>query len=275
MTHPLFSSHITLGQFWKSTGSASVRFRGAERGLITKAFQALLVTAGILKLTATALALSSVTVGWNANPETDIEGYKVYFGTASGNYTEVQDVTGGTTTVLSGLNEGATYYCAIQAYNVGGMSSELSSEISFVAGVSVVDFETWASTGGLSGSLALPSATPFNDGVPNLLKYAFNMNSTGPDVQTLTVGSGTEGLPVFSLDTTGAQPKFRVEYLRRIGSGLSYAPKSSTDLVNFQSMSGATSVTAIDSNWERVVVETDVDLTASPKMFGMVEVTMP
>ncbi len=157
----------------------------------------------------------ALTVAWDANSEPDIEGYIVYLGTSTGQYMISQDVGTETSHQFTGLSATEVYYCAVQAYNTSGLASELSAEIVFTLQDVIEPYVTWASSAGLDGAAAEPSAIPFHDGVCNLMKFAFNMNANGPDVQTLVKGTGTAGLPVFSLDQSGAQPKFTVEYLRR------------------------------------------------------------
>ncbi len=228
-----------------------------------------------LLISAASVAQSQVTVSWSGNPEPDIAGYVFYLGTASGVYTTIQDVGNSTSRLLTGLSTTVVYHCAIQAYNTTGQTSALSAEISFsLDGVSP-SFGTWATNGGLSGNTALPSAVPFPDGVSNLLKYAFNMNPAGADLRVLAKGAGAAGLPLVHLDTSGAQPMFTIEYLRRKGGGLVYTPKSSTNLLDYEPVTGTTTVTSIDSLWERVVVQKTVSTATTPRIFGRVEVTMP
>lgn len=88
----------------------------------------------------------------------------------------------------------------------------------------------------------------------NLLKYAFNLNLAGPDVRELTPGSGTAGLPSI---TRPAGSFFRVEFLRRIGSGLTYTPIKSAGLTpgSCTALSDTPTVTPINAQWERVVYE--------------------
>jgi hypothetical protein len=67
------------------------------------------------------------------NSETDLAGYKIYVGTAPGNYTYqgspfAVGVTGTYTVV--GLPTGQTYYFAISAYDYFGGESALSAEVS-------------------------------------------------------------------------------------------------------------------------------------------------
>ncbi|MEK7698959.1 MAG: RHS repeat-associated core domain-containing protein, partial [Planctomycetota bacterium] len=56
-----------------------------------------------------------LTVGWNANAGL-VDGYKVYWGTSSGQYTNSTDVGKTTTYTITGLTNGTTYYIAVKAY---------------------------------------------------------------------------------------------------------------------------------------------------------------
>ena len=70
-----------------------------------------------------------VNLTWNPNPETDIAGYKVHFGTSSGNYSQVIDVPGGNSAALPQLILGNTYYLAVSAYNTAGLEGPRSVEL--------------------------------------------------------------------------------------------------------------------------------------------------
>ncbi len=152
-------------------------------------------------------------------------------------------------------------------------------EVSFSASTMAAGdlYATWAAGEGLTGPDAQSSATPFHDGVSNLLKYAFNLDGDHADVRTLTPGTGTAGLPVFRLVGSGAQAVLRAEYLRRVGSGLTYTPKVSTTLAagSFAPMGGTVTVTPIGLAWERVVVDEPRNPATTPRIFGIVEVIQP
>jgi hypothetical protein len=80
----------------------------------------------------------SVTLAWNAdsqtsNPATNPTGYRLHFGTSSGNYTQTQDVGNATSGTVSSLTSGTTYYFAVTAYNAGGVDSPFSNQVSFKA----------------------------------------------------------------------------------------------------------------------------------------------
>ena len=58
-------------------------------------------------------------------------GYKIYFGTGSGNYSSSVDVGNVTTCTLTGFQSGVLYYFAATAYNASA-ESEFSSEVSAI-----------------------------------------------------------------------------------------------------------------------------------------------
>lgn len=132
----------------------------------------------------------------------------------------------------------------------------------------------WAAGQGIAAESAGADAEPFGDGVPNLLKYAFNLDGSKPDCRVMAAG-GNAGLPLFSLTgETGAQV-LRLEYLRRIDSGLIYRPLVSITPRDGELMGGSETVTPVDASWERVVRELPVDPLLQPSLFGWVEVSLP
>jgi hypothetical protein len=76
-----------------------------------------------------AVQAAEVTLAWDPNPEPAVQGYRVYYGTASGVYTGVVDAGSRTDCVVSGLDPGVTYFFACTAYSAAGDESNFSSEI--------------------------------------------------------------------------------------------------------------------------------------------------
>jgi fibronectin type 3 domain-containing protein len=72
---------------------------------------------------------ASIQVTWNPNTESDLAGYKVYYGTASGVYGEPITVVNPAYT-LTTVQDKTTYYFAISAFDTSGNESEKSNEIS-------------------------------------------------------------------------------------------------------------------------------------------------
>jgi hypothetical protein len=74
-------------------------------------------------------SLASVKLSWDANSEPDVIGYRVYYGVASGTYTDRVDVSAVTTAEVSGLLVGANYYFVVVAFNQAGVESDFSDEL--------------------------------------------------------------------------------------------------------------------------------------------------
>lgn len=136
---------------------------------------------------------------------------------------------------------------------------------------------SFAEDAGLVGDDTLPLATPHDDGVENLVKFAFNMDLSGPDTSTMTPETGDSGLPVFEINDDGPSTVFQVEFVRRKGAGLVYTAKRSSTLTNgsFTPMTGAVTVTPINDQFERVSISEPCDPATTPRCFGRVEVTLP
>lgn len=145
------------------------------------------------------------------------------------------------------------------------------------AGLPDTRLMAWAQAAGLSGPNALPNAIPWGDGVPNLVKYAFNMNGGGPDTHCLVPGTGTSGLPFVWFDDSGPVTVFRFEYIRRKNSGLVYTPKQSTTLGSrsWVPMTGTPTVTDMNPEWERVSIEHPFAPAVTSARFFLVEVALP
>jgi hypothetical protein len=78
-----------------------------------------------------------VTLAWDANTESTVGGYQLYYGQASGNYTDSVDVGKQTSYALAGLQVGKTYYFAVKAYNTARtIWSGFSNEVSHTIGAS-------------------------------------------------------------------------------------------------------------------------------------------
>ena len=79
-----------------------------------------------------AFAAGSVTLAWNPSTDTIVAGYNIYYGGASGTYTNEICVGNATNATISGLIQGTTYYFAATTYASSGAESLLSSEVSYL-----------------------------------------------------------------------------------------------------------------------------------------------
>lgn len=75
---------------------------------------------------------TGIYVYWLDNQEADLDGYKVHYGTSSGNYSTVVDVGNVTNYTTGTLTRGVKYYVVVTAYDISGNESDYSTEISIV-----------------------------------------------------------------------------------------------------------------------------------------------
>ncbi|MFN8008609.1 MAG: dockerin type I domain-containing protein [Terriglobia bacterium] len=86
---------------------------------------------GLLFISATfsSILAQNVTLSWNPNTESNLAGYKIYFGTSSANLSSSINVGNVTTYTVTGLTFGTTYYFAATAYNASGSESGFSNMV--------------------------------------------------------------------------------------------------------------------------------------------------
>jgi len=70
-------------------------------------------------------------LAWDPSPDAQVVGYRVYFGVASGSYTNSANVGAVTNATITGLVVGTTYFFAATAYNAAGDESVFSNEINY------------------------------------------------------------------------------------------------------------------------------------------------
>lgn len=109
----------------------------------------ILLVALVFASGASAQAASNKTLTWDASPEAGVVGYKIYYGTASYNYTMTATVGKVTSATIDGLVANVTYYFAVTAIYGFGEESDFSNEATYVVP---------------SGVAARLQATPLADG---------------------------------------------------------------------------------------------------------------
>ena len=118
---------------------------------------------------------NSVTLAWNESPSVEAVGYRIYWGSRSGAYTNSVAVGNVTNATITGLVSGVSYYFAASAYDATGMESVLSNEA------------TYTVSGGGGGSTNRPTlAIRINSweiawqsvvGATNVLQWSTNMTA--------------------------------------------------------------------------------------------------
>ncbi len=83
----------------------------------------------------TVIDTSKVTISWNANTESDLAGYKVYYDNTRGNYSNKVDVGNQTRYELTRLVSGQVYYIVATAYDSAGNESPFSNEVVYTVPV--------------------------------------------------------------------------------------------------------------------------------------------
>jgi hypothetical protein len=101
---------------------------------LTKFLGGLLILAA---LSTTVQAAGSVTLAWNRSTNSIVAGYNVYYGGASGAYTNEVSAGNATNATISGLIQGTTYYFTATTYSTAGMESSFSSEVSYLVPLNV------------------------------------------------------------------------------------------------------------------------------------------
>src|SRR5438270_5720068 len=72
--------------------------------------------------TPTPVPTRTVSFRWVASPSAEVIGYKIFWGTGSGNYQNVRDVKDVTATSLT-LSKSSQYYVAVAAYSMSTRSA--------------------------------------------------------------------------------------------------------------------------------------------------------
>jgi hypothetical protein len=125
-------------------------------------------------------------LGWDRSAESNIAGYKLYYGTATHQYSTAVNVGNATSYTVSSLGPG-TYYFAVTCYNTSGAESPYSSEVS--SSTTTTTPPTPPASGGLL------AAYPFEEnGGSAVVDASGNLNNGTPYGVTWTTGKFGSGL---------------------------------------------------------------------------------
>jgi hypothetical protein len=180
-----------------SNGSASFGRISRSLLLILSSF---FVLVGLFLLPPPGSYAAQVTVAWDPETDPNVAGYKVYYGTASRSYQYNNDAGKNTTSTVSNLQTGTTYYFAVTAYNATGIESGYSAEVPYAATtcqytLSPTSQSIGASGGPASTGVSTQSGCPWT-AVSNALPW-LSIPSTGSGT-----GSGTVSYSVAANSAT-------------------------------------------------------------------------
>ncbi len=117
------------GEFQKEPRRASEKFctycldKAWRNSIFTSIFLFILVSSYPF------VSVAQVRLAWDPNIDSDLMGYKVYYGTGSRSYGPPIDVRNATTFTVLGLTKGVTYYFAVTAYDSYNNESDYSNEV--------------------------------------------------------------------------------------------------------------------------------------------------
>src|SRR5256712_13296016 len=187
------------------------------RTLAGQLCRAVFVACVLTVLCSLAPAVSSaaqVTLAWDPNTETDLSGYKLYYGPASGSYPSSVDVGNLTSYTLSGLLEGRIYYFAVTACNLSLGESGFSNEVSkALADVTPPTVSLTAPVTGVtaSGTVMVSASATDNVGVVGVQFKLDGVNLGAEDTtntysiswNSTLVANGTHTLTAVARDAAG------------------------------------------------------------------------
>jgi hypothetical protein len=161
-------------------------------------------------------AESAVTLAWDPNPEADVAGYIISYGTSSRQYTTSVDVGDTTTFVFAQPDPTKVYFLAVQAYNDAGLRSPFSNEVSTAAAarpLTATGLTSNAPAQVPSGHIITFTATAAGGRAPYQYKWWVS------DGAASTVGQNWSTNNTFAWTPTLAKPSYRITvWVRNAGS---------------------------------------------------------
>ena len=162
---------------------------------------ALAMTLCAVVLAASIAQAADVTLAWNASTSAGVTGYRIHQGIASGEYLLVKDAGRVTTTVVTGLTAGETYYFAATAYDAEGNSSLFSNEVTYLAPLPpVANFTATPVTGPAPLAVAFTNTTT---GTATEWLWTFGDGSAASALQHPSHTYTTAGIYTVTLTATG------------------------------------------------------------------------
>jgi hypothetical protein len=173
----------------------------------------------VVFVTAATAEGAAVTLAWDPNTEPNVQGYRLSYGTTSGQYTTSIDVGNITSHTVTNLFAGQTYYFAVQAINAAGLSP-YSNEISanLTSPLTVINLTANRASPQPAATTITFSATASGGTSPYQYKW-WIITST-----TQTVGRNWSTSSSFAWTPTVANPNYTIRVWARNASSTADAP---------------------------------------------------
>lgn len=173
-----------------------------------------LILAWLLSFTMVAASQArDVTLQWDANTETTVAGYKVYYNADSAGppFSGTGTVGKVTSTTLTGLDPSKTYYFAVTAYDATGTESTYSNIVRAAeATAPTVSITSPASGATISGTTSVAISATDNVGVTSVELYVDGVlkgtDTSSPysvSLNTTQLSAGTHTLQAKAYDAAG------------------------------------------------------------------------
>ena len=190
------------------------------------------------------LAAGSVTLAWDASPDASVTGYRVYYGGASGVYTNSASVGNVTTATFSNLPDGATFYFAAVGFTSEGVESDFSNETTHTVAAA-------GTTNQLPTINAINNVSINEDPGAQSVSLSGISDGSASETQTLTITA--------SSSNTGLIPNPTVSYTNPNTTGsLSFTPVANA------SGSAVITVTVNDNQSSNNIVTRTFTVTVNP-----------
>mgnify|MGYP001400307269 CR=1 FL=1 len=214
---------------------------------------------------------SQATLSWDpptsysdGSPISSLGGYKIYTGTAPGNYSQNIDVGNITSYILSSLNDATTYYFAVIAYDASGVVSDFSNQAVYTtpAPPPPTALYTLTASAGSGGSITPSGAIAISQG----LDQTFTITpSSGYKIANVTVdGASVGAVSTYTFSNVAANHTISATFYANTTA--SYAITASTGIGGSITPAGTTNVNAgagqvytLAANTGNYIVDVKVD----------------
>lgn len=149
---------------------------------------------------------ASVILDWDKSADPTVTGYNLYYGSSSRDYTNVAPAGAATTAAVSNLTAGATYYFAATTYNLAGLESDYSVEVSYNVPTNSPAILQANAASGQSRSLTISGAVGNNYQV----QYCTNL-ATGATWYPLLTFTATNAVQTVIINPTQSVIFYRVQ----------------------------------------------------------------
>jgi hypothetical protein len=169
---------------------------------------------------------ATVTLQWDSNRESDLAGYVVVYGTASGQLSNSVDVGNHTSYQFTGLETGRTYFFAVRAYNAAGQMGPVSTEIRTTIGtaqLTLTNFITNVSPPRPAGTTVTFAAAASGGTPPYTYKWLVF------DGTTTVIARDWSGDNTFSWQPAIANPNYVVKAWARNAKNTADAPENGAE----------------------------------------------